>query len=232
MDRRTDPSDSDIDGACAFLLPYPASTPEHAPQRKYPLRDVLNALLRRSRTGSYGFRPIRDVFGTPPKTQLLSGTRILFPLPLVGMIRTSLFIRNPYHRGPFFHMTFRWRKSCGVRRDGGPSRTAPRTPSTSCGSAALQPRAATARQRILCHHRYAECAPPIPERPYKRAGVPRCVRSAQEAPGIPPSRTGAYFFRIPLVGLIPQMTRNQSESVSIQTTVMSLGSGRNSISGC
>ena len=57
MDRRTYPSDID-DDAYAFLLPYLALTPEDAPQRKYPLRDVLNALLWMSRTGSqWAFLP-------------------------------------------------------------------------------------------------------------------------------------------------------------------------------
>ena len=45
----------------------------------------------------YGFLPIHYIFGSPPKIQLLSGTRISFLLPLVGMNRTSLFIRNPYY---------------------------------------------------------------------------------------------------------------------------------------
>ena len=57
MDRRAYPSDID-DDAYTFLLPYLALTPEHAPQRKYPLRDVLNALLWMSRTGSqWAFLP-------------------------------------------------------------------------------------------------------------------------------------------------------------------------------
>ena len=38
------PSDVD-DETYQFLLPYLALSPENAPQRRYPLRDVLNALL-------------------------------------------------------------------------------------------------------------------------------------------------------------------------------------------
>jgi transposase len=57
MDRRAYPSDID-DDAYAFLLPYLALSPEDAPQRKYPLREVLNALLWMSRTGSqWAFLP-------------------------------------------------------------------------------------------------------------------------------------------------------------------------------
>jgi len=57
MDRRAYPSDID-DDAYAFLLPYLALTPEDAPQRKSPLREVLNALLWMSRTGSqWAFLP-------------------------------------------------------------------------------------------------------------------------------------------------------------------------------
>lgn len=51
MSRRAYPSDVD-DETYAFLLPYLALSPEHAPQRKYPLRDVLDALLWMSRTGA------------------------------------------------------------------------------------------------------------------------------------------------------------------------------------
>ena len=57
MDRGAYPSDID-DDAYTFLLPYLALTPEDAPQRKYPLREVLNALLWMSRTGSqWAFLP-------------------------------------------------------------------------------------------------------------------------------------------------------------------------------
>jgi transposase len=57
MDRRAYPSDID-DDAYTFLLPYLALTPEHASQRKYSLREVLNALLWISRTGSqWAFLP-------------------------------------------------------------------------------------------------------------------------------------------------------------------------------
>ncbi len=45
------PSDVD-DETYQFLLPYLALSPENAPQRRYPLRDVLNALLWMSRTGA------------------------------------------------------------------------------------------------------------------------------------------------------------------------------------
>ena len=51
MTRRAYPSDVD-DETYHFLLPYLALSPEHAPQRKYPLRDVLNALFWMSRTGA------------------------------------------------------------------------------------------------------------------------------------------------------------------------------------
>ena len=51
MNRCAYPSGID-DDASAFLLPYLALTPEDAPRPKDPLRDVLNALLWISRTGS------------------------------------------------------------------------------------------------------------------------------------------------------------------------------------
>ncbi|MBZ9753645.1 IS5 family transposase [Deinococcus sp. HMF7604] len=51
MRRRAYPSDID-DETYAFLLPYLALSPEDAPQRRYPLREVLNALLWLSRTGA------------------------------------------------------------------------------------------------------------------------------------------------------------------------------------
>jgi transposase len=57
MDRRAYPSDVD-DETYHFLLPYLALTPEDAPQRKFPLREVLNALLWMSRTGAqWAFLP-------------------------------------------------------------------------------------------------------------------------------------------------------------------------------
>lgn len=51
MTRRAYPSDVD-DETYHFLLPYLALTPEDAPQRKHPLREVLNALLWLDRTGA------------------------------------------------------------------------------------------------------------------------------------------------------------------------------------
>ncbi|EYB68617.1 transposase, IS4 [Deinococcus phoenicis] len=51
MNRRAYPSDVD-DETYHFLLPYLALVPEDAPQRKYPLREVLNALLWLGRTGA------------------------------------------------------------------------------------------------------------------------------------------------------------------------------------
>lgn len=51
MNRRAYPSDVD-DETYHFLLPYLVLSPEHAAQRKYPLREVLNALLWMSRTGA------------------------------------------------------------------------------------------------------------------------------------------------------------------------------------
>lgn len=51
MTRRAYPSDVD-DETYLFLLPDLALAPENAPQRKYPLRDVLNALLWMVRTGA------------------------------------------------------------------------------------------------------------------------------------------------------------------------------------
>jgi len=51
MDRRAYPSDIDDDDY-TFLPPYLALTAEDTPQRKYPLREVLNALLWMSRFGS------------------------------------------------------------------------------------------------------------------------------------------------------------------------------------
>jgi len=51
MTRRAYPSDVD-DETYHFLLPYLALSPEDAPQRKYPLREVLNALFWMSRTGA------------------------------------------------------------------------------------------------------------------------------------------------------------------------------------
>ena len=45
------PSDVD-DETYLFLLPYLVLSPEDAPQRKYPLRTVLNALFWMSRTGA------------------------------------------------------------------------------------------------------------------------------------------------------------------------------------
>ena len=60
----------------------------HPESRSDFLSHKLSGLLicgKWTKTGSYGFRPIRYIFGTPPKIQLLSGTRILFLLPLVGI---------------------------------------------------------------------------------------------------------------------------------------------------
>ncbi len=51
VNRRAYPSDVD-DETYSFLLPYLALSPEDAPQRKYPLREVLNALLWLDRTGA------------------------------------------------------------------------------------------------------------------------------------------------------------------------------------
>ncbi|PYE55492.1 IS5 family transposase [Deinococcus yavapaiensis] len=51
MTRRAYPSDLD-DDTYHFVLPYLLLTPEHAAQRKHPLRDVLNALFWMTRTGA------------------------------------------------------------------------------------------------------------------------------------------------------------------------------------
>ncbi|MVN89491.1 IS5 family transposase [Deinococcus sp. HMF7620] len=51
MTRRGYPSDVD-DDTYFFLLPYLLLSPEDARQRKYPIRDVLNALLWVARTGA------------------------------------------------------------------------------------------------------------------------------------------------------------------------------------
>lgn len=51
MTRRSYPSDVD-DGTYLFLLPYLLLSPLDAPQRRYPIREVLNALLWIARTGA------------------------------------------------------------------------------------------------------------------------------------------------------------------------------------
>ena len=51
MSRKAYPSDLN-DESYLFMLPYFTLLPEDAGQRKYPLRDVLNALLWIARTGS------------------------------------------------------------------------------------------------------------------------------------------------------------------------------------
>jgi transposase len=51
MIRKAYPSDLD-DEAYNFMVSYFILLPEHAPQRKYPLREVLNALFWIARTGS------------------------------------------------------------------------------------------------------------------------------------------------------------------------------------
>ncbi|SMB97170.1 transposase, IS4 family [Deinococcus hopiensis KR-140] len=51
MKRRGYPSDVD-DDTYLFLLPYLLLTPEDARQRKYPLREILNALMWVARTGA------------------------------------------------------------------------------------------------------------------------------------------------------------------------------------
>ncbi len=51
MTRRSYPSDLDED-TYHFMVPYLVLKPEHAPQRKYSLHDVLNALLWIARTGA------------------------------------------------------------------------------------------------------------------------------------------------------------------------------------
>ncbi|MFC4637839.1 IS5 family transposase [Deinococcus hohokamensis] len=57
MDRRPYPSDIDED-TYHFMVPYLVLKPEHAAQRKYPLREVLNALFWMARTGAqWAFLP-------------------------------------------------------------------------------------------------------------------------------------------------------------------------------
>lgn len=57
MTRRGYPSDVD-DGTYLFLLPYLLLSPKDASQRKYPIRDVLNALLWVACTGAqWGYLP-------------------------------------------------------------------------------------------------------------------------------------------------------------------------------
>lgn len=51
MKRRGYPSDVD-DDTYLFLLPYLLLTPQDAGQRKYPIREVLNALMWMARTGA------------------------------------------------------------------------------------------------------------------------------------------------------------------------------------
>lgn len=51
MQRKAYPSDLD-DETYTFMLPYLLLTPEDAPQRVHPLREVLNAVLWVARTGS------------------------------------------------------------------------------------------------------------------------------------------------------------------------------------
>lgn len=51
VDRRPYPSDIDED-TYHFMVPYLVLKPEHAAQRKYPMREVLNALFWMARTGA------------------------------------------------------------------------------------------------------------------------------------------------------------------------------------
>ncbi|GAA3996057.1 hypothetical protein GCM10022631_02970 [Deinococcus rubellus] len=51
MERRPYPSDIDED-TYHFMVPYLVLTPEHAAQRKYPLKEGLNALFWMTRTGA------------------------------------------------------------------------------------------------------------------------------------------------------------------------------------